>query len=503
MFILKAESIRFLDQFTIQHEPITSIDLMERAAGACVDWMIEQLPPKPVTIYCGTGNNGGDGLAIARLLAQKGWTVSAILLQSRDRLSSDHQINLQRLQQDYPSQLVIIRPGQEVPRPADGYVVDAIFGTGFSGEASGLELVAIEVMNDCKYPIISIDLPSGLASNKSSIHIQNKIVKAKNTLTFQYLKPCLVMPENIPFFGTVSVLDIGLDPRGLEQIDTSMELVTPKVVKQLMKERLGAGHKGDFGHALIMAGGSGKSGAGILAAKSCLRSGCGLLSMVIPSSENVIFQAAIPEAMTLQYDATNSLSTIPIKTSAVAAGPGIGTDVTAMQTLTRLMELWPQPLVVDADAINLLSQHHELLQQLPEGSLLTPHVGEFERFAGKKDNDFDRLDAQLERSKVLGIYILLKGAFTKITTPGGKIWVNPTGNAGMAKGGSGDILTGLIAGLAARGYSLEEAAILGAYLHGLAGDLCAERLGMEAMHAGDLIEMIPEAWKRIQATTFN
>jgi NAD(P)H-hydrate epimerase len=252
-----------------------------------------------------------------------------------------------------------------------------------------------------------------------------------------------------------------------------------------------------------MAGGTGKAGAGILAAKSCLRSGCGLLTMVIPSSENVIFQAAIPEAMTLQYDATNSLSNIPIKTSAVAAGPGIGTDATAMQTLTRLIERWPQPMVADADAINLLSQHQNLLHRLPKGSLLTPHVGEFERLAGKKDNDFDRLEAQLELSKVLGIYILLKGAFTKITTPEGKIWVNPTGNAGMAKGGSGDILTGLIAGLSARGYTMEEAAILGAYLHGLAGDLCAERIGMEAMHAGDLIEMIPEAWKRIQATTFN
>lgn len=504
MYILKSDENRFMDQFTIQQEPISSVDLMERAALRCAYWLTNHLLERaPITIYCGTGNNGGDGLAITRLLCDQGWDAHAMLIQSKNQLSPDNEEHLKRLQELHPNHIRHINPGMDIPPPRPGYVVDALFGTGISRAAEGLELRAIEVMNASGQPIIAVDLPSGLTSNESSLTNVNKIIKAKHTLTFQFLKPCLVMPENMQFFGQVTILDIGLDSKGLDQIQPWMELITPQTIQQLLKHRSASGHKGSFGHAVLMAGGHGKAGAGILAAKSCLRSGCGLLSLVIPKEENQLFQATLPEAMTIPYCQELPIKSIPAKTTALGVGPGIGLGPIAAQTLEQLIGMWSRPMVLDADAINLVSEQKVKLSQIPDGSLFTPHVGEFERLVSKQNNDFERLDAQQAWSKSTGHLLLVKGAFTKITTPEGRVWVNPTGNAGMAKGGSGDILTGLITGLHARGYTLEESAIIGAYLHGLAGDLCAQQLGMEAMTAGDIISKLPEAWKRLKNDTFN
>ncbi|MFM7079988.1 MAG: NAD(P)H-hydrate dehydratase, partial [Bacteroidota bacterium] len=240
-----------------------------------------------------------------------------------------------------------------------------------------------------------------------------------------------------------------------------------------------------------------KAGAGILAVRSCLRSGCGLVTAIVPREENPIFQTACPEAMTIQYQESDREITLPEKASSVGIGPGIGTNTTALKTIYSVIQSWKKPALIDADGLNLMSQHPELFQMVPAGSLLTPHVGEFERLFGKSNSDFERLELQKRMSITHQWIILLKGAYTKITTPDGKVYVNPTGNAGMAKGGSGDVLTGLITGLHARGYQLKDAAILGAFLHGLSGDLSAEKLGQEAMNAGDLIEFIPEAWNII------
>ncbi|MFM7177162.1 MAG: NAD(P)H-hydrate dehydratase [Bacteroidota bacterium] len=502
MKILNAEQNRLMDAYTILNEPISSLDLMERAASKCAHWILQNTPKdQPILIYCGSGNNGGDGLVITRMLSDKHINCNAILLNSKDKLSPDNHTNFNRLTQKYPDRIQVISKGNAVPSPPVGsIVVDAIFGTGFKGEATGIESEAIGKINTSDCHVISIDLPSGMASDKTIQTAINNIVKSNDTLTFQYLKPCMVMPENMELVGQINVLDIGLDARGLGQFEAEMELVSEDQIRGIIKDRPVAGHKGEFGHATIMAGGAGKAGAGILAAKSCLRSGCGLITMIVPQTENPIFQSSVPEAMTICYGEHNTSTTIPTKTSALAVGPGIGTSQTAKETLQYLIGTWGKPLIVDADALNLLSESHELLKNLPQGSLLTPHVGEFERLIKKSaQNDFERLEEQKSLSKRLNCIILLKGAFTKITTPEGRVWVNPTGNAGMAKGGSGDVLTGLIAGLAARGYTLEEAAIIGAYLHGLSGDLCAKKLGMEAMHASDIIEAIPQAWQQVSS----
>lgn len=500
MKILSAEQNRLMDTYTILNEPISSMDLMERAASACAQWILRNAQvDQPILVYCGSGNNGGDGLAITRILSENKIDCKAILLNSKDKLSADNQSNLNRLIEKHPGRIQIISNNNTVPPPPkESIVVDAIFGTGFKGVATGIESEAIRKINTSGCVVIAIDLPSGMASNEATQTSINNVVKSNHTLTFQYLKPCLVMPENLELIGQVHVLDIGLDARGLGQFESEMELVSIDLISNIIKDRPSSGHKGEFGHATIMAGGTGKAGAGVLAAKSCLRSGCGLITMIVPQSENLVFQSSVPEAMTICYVENNTSIAIPTKTTALAAGPGIGTNLTAKETLHHLIEIWDKPLVADADALNLLSESPNLLNRLPKGTLLTPHVGEFERLIKKStQNDFERLEEQKALSKKLNCIILLKGAFTKITTPEGRIWVNPTGNAGMAKGGSGDVLTGLIAGLAARGYSLEEAAILGAYLHGLAGDLCAKKLGMEAMHASDIIEAIPQAWQQV------
>jgi NAD(P)H-hydrate epimerase len=500
MKILNAEQIRLMDTYTIQNEPISSLDLMERAASVCAHWILQHLPKNQAfLVYCGGGNNGGDGLAITRILSDNQLNCKAILLKSRGRLSPDNQANLDRLSEKYPNHILVVSNDDPVPSPDKGsIVIDAIFGTGLKGDLSGNELVATKQINASGCKVVSIDIPSGITSDKTTQFIKNNTVKANHTLTFQYLKPCQVMPENLQQIGQLLVLDIGLDARGLSQFEAEMELVSIDLIRGMIKDRPTAGHKGEFGHATIMAGGTGKAGAGILAAKSCLRSGCGLISLIVPQSENVIFQSSVPEAMTICYGDNRPSISIPIKTTALAVGPGIGTSPTTKETLHRLIELWGKPLIADADALNILSESPELLDKLPNGSLLTPHIGEFERLIKKStSNDFERLDEQKALSRMLNCIILLKGAFTKITTPEGRVWVNPTGNAGMAKGGSGDILTGLIAGLAARGHSIEDAAVIGAYLHGLAGDLCAQTLGMEAMHASDIIEAIPQAWQEI------
>jgi len=247
----------------------------------------------------------------------------AILLNSRGRLSPDNQANLDRLSEKYPNQILVVSNDDPVPSPDKGsIVIDAIFGTGLKGDLTGNELVAIKQINASGCKVVSIDIPSGITSDKTTQFIKNNTVKANHTLTFQYLKPCLVMPENLQQIGQLLVLDIGLDARGLSQFEAEMELISIDLIRGMIKDRPTAGHKGEFGHATIMAGGTGKAGAGILAAKSCLRSGCGLISLIVPQSENVIFQSSVPEAMTICYGDNRPSISIPIKTTALAVGPG-------------------------------------------------------------------------------------------------------------------------------------------------------------------------------------
>lgn len=499
MNILSSEQIRFLDAYTIQNEPISSIDLMERAALTCVEWIEKHFDRgKRICVFCGPGNNGGDGLAITRLLAQRGWQIQAIILNSKGSLSKDCIINLDRLKELFPDLIQEFTEKSALPATIEcDLLIDAIFGTGFRGTATGLEAQVIDHINGSNKEIISIDIPSGLTSNEYIKSNDIHIIKSKHTITFQFLKPAMVMPESAPYCGAVHVMDIGLDLKGLHQLSIELQLIDIQYLKGILLDRESSGHKGSFGHAFLMAGGAGKAGAGILALKSCLRSGCGLVTAAVPREENPIYQVACPEAMTTTYSESSTHVQIPLKVNSIGIGPGIGTSSITLETIISILKRWNKPVILDADALNLVGLHPELKSLVPAGSLLTPHVGEFERLFGSSTNDFERLELQKSISKKHQWFILLKGAFTKITTPDGFAYVNPTGNAGMAKGGSGDVLTGLITGLHARGYEIKDAAILGAFLHGLAGDIAAHGLGTEAMNASDLVESIPKAWKQL------
>ncbi|MDB5197543.1 MAG: NAD(P)H-hydrate dehydratase, partial [Flaviaesturariibacter sp.] len=377
-------------------------------------------------------------------------------------------------------------------------VIDALFGSGLNKPLDGLSKQLVEHINAAGARIVSIDLPSGLYLDAASTG--NTIIRAGHTLTFEALKLGLVLQDNALFIGKVEVLPIGLHPDFEATEESRYEMVEPTFVKAIYRPRSRFAHKGTYGHALLAAGSWGKVGAAVLAAKACLRSGVGLLTTYIPTCGYDIMQTALPEAMALTDANAVRLTTLPPdieKYSAIGAGPGIGTDAATGAFLSALISNYRKPLVLDADALNLLAQQPHLLKSLPPGSILTPHPKEFDRLFGRHDTDFDRLASARRRAAEGGIIILLKGHHTAIATPSGTVYFNTTGNAGLAKGGSGDVLTGILTSLLAQGYAPVAAAVLGIYLHGAAADLCAATLGMESMLPGDLVLFFGGAFREI------
>ncbi len=494
MKILTALQIREADQYTIKNAPIASIDLMERAATKCFDWIkIYVSSGIAIHVICGPGNNGGDGLVVARLLIQDGFQVKVSVI-ATGKFSGDFLQNLDRLKALAPHVISEIKDANELIIGNDTILIDALFGTGLSRSPDGLSAAVIQKINTSGKEIISIDMPSGLFSDKTSVN--NVIVKAAITLTFQYLKPALLLQENASWFGIVHILDIGLLKEAEEKMDIRFFQPDIALIKSFIQPRDPFSHKGTNGHAMLIAGGKGKMGAGILSAKACLRSGVGLVSMFVPESGEMIIQASVPEAMSISYNPDNTV--LPDFTSyrAIGAGPGLGTGTTATLIIDKLLDI-PIPMVLDADALNILSLNPVWIQRLQPESILTPHPGEFRRLAGDWKNDFDKLDKQLELAKKYNCFVVLKGKNTAICTPEGHTWFNPTGNPGMAKGGSGDILTGLITGILATGLSPLESCILGIWLHGKSGDLASAELSEVAMNAMDLVSFLPQAWKTL------
>ena len=501
MKILSAEEIRLWDQYTIQHEPIGSIDLMERAAGKCVDWLEENgYVEDSFSIFCGKGNNGGDGLAIARMLSAKKYPVTVNILESGHKGTEDFQTNLARLHQ-YPNVDIrfIQTEGNFHELKKDEIIIDAIYGSGLNRGVEGVTAKLIGHINDSGCKIISIDIPSGLFTDHSSTG--NSIIKAEHTLSFQCFKPAFLVAENAEYMGEVHILDIGLDQDYYNSIQSPYELVDDTIIHSIYKPRNKFSHKGNFGHALLVAGSFGKMGAAVLSAKSCLRSGVGLLSCHIPRLGYEILQSSVPEAMVMT-DFNSSLITKiqdDLKNyEAIGIGPGIGTASETKTMLRDIFETYHNPVVLDADALNIMSLQKDLLKLMPPGSLLTPHPKEFERLFGECKNDFERIERALQHTKQLNCLIVLKGHHTFIATPTGNGYFNNTGNAGMATAGSGDVLTGMITSLLGQGYPSVEAVILGVYLHGFAGDVAANKISEEAMIAGDIIENIGKAFKQLE-----
>jgi NAD(P)H-hydrate epimerase len=507
MKILSAEEIRQCDQYTIQHEPIASIDLMERAASKCVDWLdkngyVENTSPtesfrQEFSIFCGKGNNGGDGLAIARMLSEKKYPVTVNILEFGHKGTEDFQINLARLHQYPDIEIRFIQTEENFhEQNKNEIIIDALFGSGLNRAIEGVTAKLIEHINQSGCEIISIDIPSGLftdASSKAPLPDGqgNTIIKAKHTLSFQSYKLAMLVAENSEYVGEVHILDIGLLQDFYNSIQNPFELVDGTIIQTIYKPRNRFAHKGNFGHALLVAGSYGKIGAAVLSAKACLRSGVGLLTCHIPKCGYDILQTFVPEAMVITDVNEEFITKIDddlTKYKTIGIGPGIGIAAETKKMLKELLKNYRSPIVLDADALNIMASQKTFLKSIPPGSILTPHQKEFERLFGESDNDFDRIQQAMQKAKELNCVIVLKGHHTLIATPEGKFFFNSTGNAGMATAGSGDVLTGIITGLLAQGCNSDEAAILGVYLHGLAGDFAAKEFSMEAMIAGDIIK---------------
>lgn len=500
MRVLSSSQIREADAYTIKHEPIKSIDLMERASIACVQkilWVYGNNPS--FTIYCGIGNNGGDGLAIARLLQDKGVDVEVSLIHFSPKQSFDNKINEERLIKNNID-INHIHSKDDLKAIKSDIVIDALVGTGLTRPLSGLLLETVDHINSSKASCIAIDLPSGMYCEDDNGEIFDKIIKADLTLSFQIPKLNFFFPDMFPFVGEWRILDIQLNEEFLSGCESNYTFADRDLILSIYKSRNAFAHKGTYGHALLYVGCHGKMGAAVLATRSCMKSGAGLVTAISPESGYEILQTTVPEVMVITKDDDNLTSeNLDLsKYSAIGVGPGIGTSEKTSSFLKSIINDAESPLVIDADGINILSENPELLKELPNGSILTPHVKEFERLFGTYKSCYARQQAQQKASKEHSIHIVLKGKYTSITSPEGQTYFNNTGNPGMATAGSGDVLTGIITALLSQGYSPLNSCLLGCYLHGLSGDLSSRESSEESLMASDIIDYLGKAFKTIQ-----
>lgn len=503
MKLLSTQEIREWDAFTIVREPISSVDLMERAGRACATHLLTRFSREyAFVIFCGQGNNGGDGLVVARLMAGYGYRVRVVLVQHSTRSSADFRTNLERFRQVPGADIHELTAGadlvgvwsglSEIP----GVIVDALLGSGTNKPLEGLLAETVQAINRSGRPVVSIDVPTGLPADMEQWDPGRPqlAVNAETTLTFQIPKISFLFPETGNHCGLVKILDIGLHPGYLEKRNTELEYLDQDFVNSLIVPRKKFDHKGRFGHALLIAGSRGKNGAAILAARACLRAGAGLLSVGVPQESYPILQAAVPEAMVVpdNSDRYPVFSFVPEKYTAVGLGPGIGTEAKTLEGYKRFLEGLRKPVVIDADGINLLAAlwRSEPGFRISGQAVLTPHVKEFERLAGSAAHGYERFGMLREFARKHHVYVLLKGAHSCLATPEGPCYFNSTGNPALAKGGSGDVLTGMITGLLAQGYSPRDAALLGMYYHGKAGDAARRKRSETSVIASDLVEEI-------------
>ena len=503
MKILTSPQIHELDRYTIEHEPISSIDLMERASRVLTRAITAMYPSRtPVVVFAGPGNNGGDALAVSRMLAEAGYSVNAFLFNISGKLSADCESNFKRLSA-LRKRIKCTEVCDEFEPPqldAETLVVDGLFGTGLNKPLTGGFASLVKYINQSAATVVSIDIPSGLMTEDNTYNVKTNIVKADVTLTLQQPKLAFMLADNQQYIGDLQVLDIGLSEEGMRSIRASYTIQEMADVRPLMQRRDTFGHKGDMGSALIVAGSHGMAGAAILASRACLRAGAGKVTVHTPWCNNNIMQISVPEAIVIpDIDEHHITESVPTEDfDAVAVGPGIRQDDgTAIALITQIRRT-KGPLVLDADALNILASHRAWMQQLPQATIITPHPGEFERMSSTSHTScFEQLNKAREMAEDYQIYIILKGHYSALCLPDGQIVFNSTGNAGMATAGSGDVLTGIIAALLARGYNQDDACRIGMFLHGLAGDFAAKSKGMESLIASDIIAYLPEAFKAL------
>ena len=504
MKIFNTTQIHELDKYTIEHEPIRSIDLMERAAKAVARAVADEWDrTTPVVVFAGPGNNGGDALAVARMLAEQGYQVSVYLFNIHDKLSEDCAANKKRLTESKRvKEFVEITRDFDPPRLETGMlVIDGLFGSGLNKPLAGGFASLVKYINQSPAKVVSIDIPSGLMTEDNTYNIRANIIKATLTLTFQQKKLAMLLADCQQYLGELRVLDIRLSQDFIANTDARYIIQEENQLRGMLRPRNDFAHKGQMGHALIIAGSYGMTGAAILATKACLRSGVGKVTVRTPKRNYAIMQMAVPEAV-LQMDHEETCFTEAMDTEdfdSLGIGPGIGTQENTAIALIAQIRRAQCPVVLDADALNILANHRAWMQQLPKGIIMTPHPAEFDRINGGASNDcYDRLSKARDLAQHLGAYIILKGHFSALCLPDGHVVFNPTGNSGMATAGCGDVLAGIITGLLARGYKQAEACQLGMYLHGLAGDLAIRDVGKESLVASDIIQYLPKAFLRLE-----
>ena len=499
MKILNAAQLYQLDKVTIDNKPISSVDLMEYAATQCYLWIKNYIQTrKPgIKIFCGSGNNGGDGLVIARKLLNEGYKVHVYYIPLGKTNSKDFDINYDLLS-DIGSAPIKLATSEEFPKidPSD-LVIDAIFGIGLSRSPEGFVKEVIQNINKSKANIISIDVPSGLFTEKV-VSDKTSVIKATVTLSFHNPKLAFFLPENQFFCGTWHLLDIALDKEELNRISTKYHMVDRNYIRSIFKKRNKFSHKGTYGHSMIIGGSFGKIGAVVLASRAALRAGSGLVTAYIPKCGYDVLQVKNPEVM-VEVDHEDHLEFFNYKTkpNVIGIGMGLGTSEKTIRGFGKFLKENKLPLVIDADGLNILAGNKEYLKLIPKKSILTPHPKEFERLVGKWINDYEKLEKLLDLSIKNNCIVVLKGAHTAIAF-NGVVHFNITGNPALSTAGSGDVLTGIITGLLAQKYAPHEAAILGVYLHGLTADIAIEKSQtLESFIAMDAIDYLAKAFRKI------
>lgn len=503
MKILNREEIKFADEYTIQHEPIASIDLMERAARACVLQIMKFADDsEPVFVFCGKGNNGGDGFAIARMLLDRSYNCTAVAVDYPGEYSADCKTNYDKLKELYPDSIYTVASEKDLESTrftSLGTVVDALLGTGSNKPLDGLLKEVVEFVNKNFTKVISIDCPSGLFIDQAN-DPDDRIVHSTVTLTFQYPKLAFFMAQNKWAVPEFEILNIGLHPHLEHLLKPRQFYLSRNDIKQLITQRHKFSHKGDYGHALLIAGSNSMRGAASISAMACLRSGAGLLT--VHSVEGAInaLMNHLPEAMCSIDPNSEFICELPDlkKYNVVAIGPGIGTEQETQDILKKLLNYNTSSLVIDADALNILAENKTWLSFLPEDTIITPHPKEFDRLTEEHSHDLDRYSTAKLFAMKHKLIVVLKGTYTVICMPDGSSYFNSTGNAGLAKGGSGDALTGIITGLLARGYRAPQAALIGVYIHGFAADLAIKKSSKESILASDVIDKLSKAFLKIE-----
>lgn len=493
MKLFSAEQFYEADSITTKKQGITSLDLMERAATQLHAWLHQRMQGAqvPIHIFCGIGNNGGDGLALGRLLIESGYNVNIYIANFTDKRSDCFLKNYSKIKEVTKKWPVLMTSEKDFPTISpDAIIVDCLFGIGLNRPPEGWVKGLIQYLNAQKAFKLSVDIPSGLSANEPLMD-ETAVVRANHTLTFQAPKLSFFLPQTGHFVPYFEVLDIGLDPEYLQMTQPLGQLIYKPQAQLFYTQREKFSHKGAYGHALIIGGSKGKIGAVTLSAKAALKTGAGLVTAYVPNCGNDILQVSVPEVMTISDASEAFISSIKyeFEPSAIAIGMGLGQHAATSEALKKLFSEVKTPMVIDADALNCISNHSELLASIPENSILTPHEGELKRLVGEWKNDYEKLEKAKAFSKKHTVIVVIKGAHT-ITVNGDQLYINTTGNPGMATAGSGDVLSGMIAGLMAQDYNPLLATIFGVYLHGTAGNITANEEGFEALTASSIIDTI-------------